>query len=290
MATYAGVSYTNGAAPTSILAAVEGQPDAFLRRDAADAWNRGRRDVLVRTGITLVLRGWNRTIAEQERFFFERYEPHTTGTGPFGDVRWYKGVRYYRVRGASAAIPGTSNHGWGLAVDVVDYGGVGGFDYQRRAATFPILARHGWTDTEGRGVIQEPWHLVYDPSRDTNPPIPEDDMTPMEMFQAKFKTGRKVMVNGVEVDEEVRVVDALKAIYFYGDLLHRQIDAEGDRAVAETSSAYHQLVGEIDDVEAAVKAVPPGTVEGTVDLAPLVEAINKLPQDVVETLRAQLSK
>ena len=68
---------------------------------------------------------------------------------------------------AAAAIPGTSNHGWGLAVDVIDYGNVRQFDYPRRALTFPILARHGWTDAEGRGSIQEPWHLVYDPTRDT---------------------------------------------------------------------------------------------------------------------------
>lgn len=173
MATYETVSYSNGAAPASILAQLDDQPDAFLRRDAADAWNRARRDVLARTGITLTVRGWNRTLAEQERFFFERYYPSATGTL---DPRWYKGVRYVRNPAhASAAIPGTSNHGWGLAVDVVDYGNVGQFGYPRRAATFPILAAHGWTDAEGRGDIQEPWHLVYDPTRDTHPTVQEDD-------------------------------------------------------------------------------------------------------------------
>ncbi|MGW6007163.1 M15 family metallopeptidase [Oerskovia enterophila] len=163
------VPYPNGSVPASDLTALDGQPEATLRTDAANAWNRARADVLDRTGITLIVRGWNRTLAEQEQFFFERYEPLATGAGPFNDVRWYKGVRYARMRGAAAAIPGTSNHGWGIAVDVDDYGAVGQFDHPRRLATFPILAQHGWTDTEGRGDIQEPWHLVYDPTLDTQP-------------------------------------------------------------------------------------------------------------------------
>lgn len=262
MVTFAGLTYVNGSVPLTLLAPLDGQPEATLRRDAAEAWNRAKRDVFVRTGITLTLRGWNRTLAEQERFFFERYEPRAAPyVGPFSDVRWYRGVRYVRVRGASAAIPGTSNHGWGLAVDVVDYGGVGEFDYPRRVSTFPILARHGWTDTEGRGAIQEPWHLVYDPSKDTRPAV-EEDMTPLEMLEARFKTGRKVIVNGKEVDEEVRVVDAFKATYFYGDYLVRALAASTDRTVAETSAAFHQLAALISggatdqiDVEALADAL-----------------------------------
>lgn len=181
MATYAGITYANGAVPASILAPLDGQPHAQLRRDAADAWNRGVAEVSAKTGIELTVRGWNRTLAEQERFFHERYDPQPASSGPFGDVRWYKGVRYARMRGAAAAIPGTSNHGWGLAVDVEDYGNVGQFAYPRRARTIDILKRHGWTDDEGRGVIQEPWHLVYDPARDTKPkttaPTQEDEMS-----------------------------------------------------------------------------------------------------------------
>ena len=167
--TYGGLTYANGAVPAAVLAPLTGQPDAFLRRDAAEAWNRSRADVLARTGILLAVRGWNRTLAEQEKFFLERYQLQATGDGPYDDVRWWNGRRYVRYGTAAAAIPGTSNHGWGLAVDVIDYGNVRQFDYPRRALTFPILARHGWTDTEGRGNIQEPWHLVYDPTRDTHP-------------------------------------------------------------------------------------------------------------------------
>lgn len=164
------VNYPNGSVPASALAPLDGQPGCFLRADAAHAWNLGRAEVRRRTGIVLSVRGWNRSLAEQELFFFQRYEQRA-GNGPYGDVRWYKGKRYVRVRGAAAAIPGTSNHGWGLAVDVADYGNVGEFGNARRVATFPILAQYGWTDTEGRGVIREPWHLVFNPALFVSNPI-----------------------------------------------------------------------------------------------------------------------
>jgi len=178
MATFAGLTYTNGNVPRSILAPLDGENygAAELRRDAAESWNRARADVLARTGIALTVRGWNRTLAEQERFFFERYQKQATGDGPFGDVRWYKGARYVRVTGAPAAIPGTSNHGWGLAVDVDDFGAYRTTGNTRSAKATPILERHGWTDDEGSS-IGEPWHRVYKPERDTHPTVQEDDMT-----------------------------------------------------------------------------------------------------------------
>lgn len=179
MATYAGHTYTNGSVPAAILAPLDGENagPAELRRDAAASWNRARAEVQAATGIVLTVRGWNRTLAEQERFFFERYR--AGATSPWGDYRWYEGVRYGRVTGAPAAIPGTSNHGWGLAVDVVDFGDYGTAGNARRAASIAILKRHGWTDHEGQSIA-EPWHLVYDPARDTHPPTQEDDMTPQE--------------------------------------------------------------------------------------------------------------
>ena len=178
MATFAGLTYENGYVPRSVLAQLDDQPDAFLRRDAAESWNRARTDVMARTGVVLTVRGWNRTYAEQERFFFERYSRQATGDGPFDDVRWYKGVRYVRTSGAPAAIPGNSNHGWGLAIDVNDFGGYGTTGNDRRAASIAILKRHGWTDAEGQSIA-EPWHLVYSPAADTHPTViqEDDDMT-----------------------------------------------------------------------------------------------------------------
>lgn len=183
MATFAGKTYTNGNVPNSLLAPLDGENygEAELRRDAAAAWNRARAEVKAKTGIVLTVRGWNRSIAEQERFFFERYKPGVYS--PFGDYRTYKGVTYGRVSGAPAAIPGTSNHGWGLAVDIDDFGAYGTSGNARSRLATPILEKHGWTDDEGSS-IGEPWHRVYKPERDqrrtTPTTIPEDDMPSAE--------------------------------------------------------------------------------------------------------------
>lgn len=164
-------TYTNGNVPAAVTSELlpsgrhgtSGRARAFLRSDAAASWNRAVRDVEARTGLKLTVRGWTRTRAEQERFFHQRYRKGAHS--PFGDYRRYNGATYGRVTGAAAAVPGYSNHGWGLAVDVNDFGGVGQFGNPRRAKAFPILKLHGWTETEGRRV-SEPWHLVYSPAAD----------------------------------------------------------------------------------------------------------------------------
>lgn len=55
-----------------------------------------------------------RTYAEQERIFRARYR---TAYKANTDVKVWNGVRWYRWYGATAAVPGTSNHGWAQAVD-----------------------------------------------------------------------------------------------------------------------------------------------------------------------------
>lgn len=178
-ATYKGVTYPNGKVPAKFLGELDGDnlalpgDPAVLREDAAASWNRARAEVKTKAGITLTVRGWNRSIADQERFFFQRYRKQAAGGT---DVRWYRGARYVRFTGAPAAIPGTSNHGLGLAVDIVDFGAAGTSGNARRAAAISILKKHGWTDEEGRSIA-EPWHLVYSPAKDTQKnTTPEDDM------------------------------------------------------------------------------------------------------------------
>ena len=204
--TYKGHTYGNGSLPKAILAPLDGNnyalpgDPAVLRSDAAESWNRARKEALAKTGIDLTVRGWMRAKSDQERFFFQRYKANRTS--PFGDYRWYKGVRYGRTNGAAAAIPGNSNHGWGLAVDVNDFGGVGNFGYWRRVQTIGILKRHGWTDDEGRGKIQEPWHLVYNPARDTM-----KGKTPSKPVEKDVLD----MVSQKDWDALVKKVDALHA-------------------------------------------------------------------------------
>ncbi len=168
---YAGVAYSNGNTPAALLGELNpkgkhgtaGRSRAYLRKDAAAAWNRAVAEVKAKTGLDLTVRGWNRSYAEQRAFFLQRYRAGAYSR--YGDYRRWNGRQYGRTNGAAAAVPGYSNHGWGLAVDVNNFGGVGQFSNARRVKALPILKKHGFTETEGRRV-SEPWHLVYDPKVD----------------------------------------------------------------------------------------------------------------------------
>jgi hypothetical protein len=161
--TYKGKTYKNGEVPASLLAPVKGTPGAFLRDDAAAAWARAYDEVLAKTGIRLTVRGWNRSKAEQVTFYTQRHRKARPGERV---CCYWDGVPYVFTGVGHAAPPGTSNHGWGLAVDITDFGGVGDFSNPRRVKAAGILKKHGWTDDEGRGPIREPWHWVYDGGRD----------------------------------------------------------------------------------------------------------------------------
>ncbi|QNG37671.1 hydrolase [Geodermatophilaceae bacterium NBWT11] len=63
---------------------------------------------------------------------------------------------------AITAVPGTSNHGWGLAVDLC--GGVNGFDTPEHAWMARWAPTFGWTAPDwarAAGSNPEPWHWEY---------------------------------------------------------------------------------------------------------------------------------
>lgn len=161
-------------------------PGFVLRSDAANAWDRACREF----GKQVLITGAWRSFETQLRIFLERYTVADTGNGPYGDVRYYQGKRYIRVRGAAAAVPGTSNHGGGVAVDVKTGREDGdpshalavvftGWNDTDRDRFLRVAAKHGWDDDEGRRV-GEFWHLTYYPARDTHPAAsaPTLDITP----------------------------------------------------------------------------------------------------------------
>jgi hypothetical protein len=216
VATFGGHTYSNGAVPAAILAPLDGQPEAALRRDAARAWNRARAEVRAATGIVLRVRGWNRTYREQVTFYLQRHRLAKAGER---ECCYWQGRPYVFTGIAHAAPPGTSNHGLGLAVDVADFGGVGQFAYPRRVETIGLLKRHGWTDDEGRGHIQEPWHLVYDPARDagrkastmTYSPLTNEVMPPTGTYKGGKKWSARpagVRINGLNVHHHAATSDA----------------------------------------------------------------------------------
>lgn len=118
------MGYANGRIPKSALSPI---PGGNLRRDAAAAWNAMNRAV----GGGLRPRGSRssyRTYAEQLYFW---------------------GL-YRSGRGNLAARPGTSNHGWGVAVDLAA-------PWMRQTINH-IGGRYGWRKTE---AFNEWWHLNY---------------------------------------------------------------------------------------------------------------------------------
>lgn len=90
----------------------------------------------------------------QVETFLRRYSRTRIAGRP---TKVWNGVTYWLKAGqATAAVPGTSNHGWACAVDVTGLGGFTGTRYKQFAA---VASRYGWTNAEGRS-IGEPWHWV----------------------------------------------------------------------------------------------------------------------------------
>jgi len=74
------------------------------------------------------------------------------------DARTWDGDTWYRKPGKNAtAVPGTSNHGWGKAVDFQNLGGYGSSSWERFA---DAAEAEGWSNQEGR-ANDEPWHWVF---------------------------------------------------------------------------------------------------------------------------------
>lgn len=122
----------NGKLASSELAPI---PGGQLRKDAAAAWNApgGPADAGLRPGGPI---SSYRTYAEQEQVW-----------------------TVYQNGGNLAAVPGTSNHGWGLAVDIPNA--------WEQAWMREHGAHYGWEKTE---AFSEPWHFTYVPGVFTAPP------------------------------------------------------------------------------------------------------------------------
>lgn len=162
--------YENGQIPRSALVSV--QPGLYLTPLAAASWFRVVNGVAARYGWVVQLTDAYRPYSEQARIFNERYDPMSAGMGPYGDVRWWDHdgngtkTRYVRMRGAAAAVPGTSNHGQATAVDVT---GLGKFNSLKFNQFADVAEEHGWSNIEGRSV-NEPWHWTKNSASFANNP------------------------------------------------------------------------------------------------------------------------
>lgn len=149
---------TNGDLPPEFLREVKDV--GRLHHLAARAWS-AMRSVAEGEGVALNPRFTGnayRPFTEQERIFRERYRAEDTTEGNQLRLQgrphkvWQAKRWYQRPNTAQAAVPGNSNHGWGLAVDVDSVMVGGRFSWlQRNAERFGF----SWE------LQSEPWHVRY---------------------------------------------------------------------------------------------------------------------------------
>lgn len=152
------MSYANGKLPASALAVVYQNPKQHLRAgQVSTSFKRlSQRSFVKGYGFIRVADAY-RSYDEQVKVFLSVYEQRSVGVGPYNDVRWWQGRRYVRVRGAgTVAVPGTSNHGLGLSVDLMEPYASNGPKHSWFVAR---LAFYGWY-WEG-AQFGEPWHYTW---------------------------------------------------------------------------------------------------------------------------------
>ena len=155
---------TNGKLPDKILVSIPGQmggPVIRLVEPAARAWKAMQSDALAAGHVLKATSTMDsfRPYAVQERIFRQRYTTTYLAGRPY---RVWNGRRWYqRPNTAAAAIPGTSNHGWAMAVDAGEESDGEAGNERLDADTLRWLVRNeercGWSHE----LESEPWHLRY---------------------------------------------------------------------------------------------------------------------------------
>jgi hypothetical protein len=128
--------YANGQIPLAALCPLRAAAGHHLRADAAYAFDRMGQAYAGRFGSTICITDSYRSYAAQ--------------------------VSVYARKPGLAAIPGTSNHGWGRAVDLC--GGIQSFSSAQHRWMRENAALYGWFHpgwAQQNGSKPEPWHWEY---------------------------------------------------------------------------------------------------------------------------------
>ncbi len=141
---------TPGALPPALLREVK--PYGWLHHLAADAYH-ALRSAAVSDGIKpfkpTSAGDTYRSLAMQRAGFLVRYQKEPI---PGASTRTWDGVKWYLKPGnAPMAVPGSSNHNLGIAVDIWSASD------ERLAWMLKNCARFGWSWE----VQSEPWHIRY---------------------------------------------------------------------------------------------------------------------------------
>ncbi|MGI5189083.1 M15 family metallopeptidase [Promicromonospora sp. CA-289599] len=129
-------SYGNGQIPSSVLCDLDWAPNQLLRCDAAVELENLNDAFRAEFGRNLDVTDGYRSYAEQ--------------------------LSVAASKGGLAAVPGTSNHGWGQAVDLS--GGIESFGTAEHAWMVANAGKYGWTHpawAQAGGSKPEAWHWEY---------------------------------------------------------------------------------------------------------------------------------
>lgn len=131
----------------------------FLLADPAARACRALVAAAAARGIQVRATGTYRTYLQQEALFRSRYTLEVLKSRP--TKRWNGETWYQLPKTASAAVPGTSNHGWGLAVDFAEEldGDVAPESVSARFVKWMIknASAYGFSAE----LQSEPWHWRY---------------------------------------------------------------------------------------------------------------------------------
>ena len=105
---------TNGELPRKLLTKIN--PSGKLYWRAAQSWEQ-LRQLASNEGLVLVHVGDYRPYNQQLSLFKSRMKPYPNAKVAKQTTRQFNGKTWYLHTGAPVATPGTSNHGWGLAID-----------------------------------------------------------------------------------------------------------------------------------------------------------------------------
>lgn len=158
---------TNGRLSAALLRPVNPNTAWVMHHLAARAWEALRHNAW-RAGVRLSVSGNPyRSYEQQVNLFRQRYTSvYDPGLNTLEDKRVWNGVTYYKRLGVAAvAVPGTSNHGWGLAVDTaIDADGDLAFEWPtnslNQAAINWLLANASKFGFSWE-LQSEPWHIRY---------------------------------------------------------------------------------------------------------------------------------
>lgn len=151
----------NGKLPASVL--VQVGPSGFLEANAARAFKALAAEMKAELGydLTYTYGGCYRPFEDQLSLFNLRYTASFDSRfNTTSDQRTYNGTRYYKRRGvAAAASPGTSNHGWALAIDTALGSGPSTAASIEPAVAWMVanVGRFGFSYE----LQSEPWHIRY---------------------------------------------------------------------------------------------------------------------------------